>query len=595
MNLFRMARTKSARIGIDRPAALSRLDRSLTPVHRAAISGDTKILGALLRSGKADVETKDLSCRTPLHHAVICGHLEAVELLLAHKAPLEAQDEDSYTPLLLAVVNRQLEIFSLLLKNGASVSTLSLIERTPLHYAAENGCIEIAKILLDNRVSPHSQDDSGLIALDFAVYYQHWDVVKLLLNEGRRCWVSSQPRDENNTLVATIDDQAVLSILREETQTGYQYPLEVAARLGREDILYQLCNVYGCRPAWSSSLSLAVENGSQECIKMLLSYGARINTPSLKCRYPLNSAIRLRHDVMTSILLDAGAEPPPALDPGYLEDSSVTLLAKRGPSVATQLLSHIKSLNTLSKWLLEFAEFKHVGVLREYFRTVAPSVRSRYASQPDLLPAAVLVQHLIQNCATVGSDTKPRARASTSHIQDIQSAIMEALDDKFVGVFFLVFIINPELLTEVLRNKPSIREEIEMMLPSRLDLEMDRDLISCLLNAGYELPPVPEDPPSQQHILYTMCEAGHVGKVQKQLQEGVEDINAAVDRNRTALHTAAQEGHLDVVKLLVDHGADLKAMTLFGSTAEKIAEMSNRPLVAAFLKTARRALESSRS
>ncbi|KAH7252720.1 hypothetical protein BKA59DRAFT_475145 [Fusarium tricinctum] len=58
-------------------------------------------------------------------------------------------------------------------------------------------------------------------------------------------------------------------------------------------------------------------------------------------------------------------------------------------------------------------------------------------------------------------------------------------------------------------------------------------------------------------------------------------------RNRTPLHTAAQRGHLEIVKLLVDYGADLTATTFFGSTAEKLAEKYHHPAVAAFLKAAR--------
>lgn len=74
-------------------------------------------------------------------------------------------------------------------------------------------------------------------------------------------------------------------------------------------------------------------------------------------------------------------------------------------SEAAQLLCHVSSLNTLSIWLVEIANLKHVGLLQEYFTTVLPDVRDKYANQDVLSPTAKLVQHLMRGRETAADST----------------------------------------------------------------------------------------------------------------------------------------------------------------------------------------------
>ncbi|EWG54880.1 hypothetical protein FVEG_17414 [Fusarium verticillioides 7600] len=125
-------------------------------------------------------------------------------------------------------------------------------------------------------------------------------------------------------------------------------------------------------------------------------------------------------------------------------------------------------------------------------------------------------------------------------------------------------------------------------LPSRLNRLTDKDLIACLSKAGFTLPPPFPSFGSPIQSLYDACEAGSIAEAQKRLQEEREDVDMLGPRNRTPLHAAAHQGHLDIVKLLVDYGAGIMATTFFGSTAEKLAEKYHHPAVVAFLEAARR-------
>ncbi|KAF9769925.1 hypothetical protein IL306_012582 [Fusarium sp. DS 682] len=564
------------------------INKRLTPLHHAAISGRVKILRTLLTKGRANIEKKGHFDQTPLHYAVMNGHLGAVKLLLNHNASVSARNDDSFTPLTFAVTHGQLEIFNILLENGAPESTLCSNGRTLLHYAAKHGHIEIAKILLQRGISLRVQDKNHRTALDFAVYNQQWDLAKLLLKEGRIRWVctQSQPQDERNSQSVTFDDDAVISTLERGFADVGRNSLEAVACLGREDLIRRFLDEHGCHPE-GRSLDIAVENGHQTCVEILVLAGADVNSTSYGCEGPLELALRLQHHDIAGILLSAGALLFLEHEDRSSDNRMINLLSTREPSEAAQLLFYIPSIDTLSVALVKMARFRQINILQEYFRAVVPNIRNKYINQPALQPKAKLVRYLIQTQGTTSNRTRPQTRASTDRSLNAQSAIVAALHTDFIGVFFLVSAVEPEILNKVFASVPIIREKAEQLLPSQLDRLTDKDLLDYLSNIGFTLPPLPKLPPLPPLTLYDVCEAGSTIEAQRRLLHGYEDVNTLGPRNRTPLHTAAQQGYLEIVKLLVNYGADLKAKTFFGSTAEQLAEKFHQPAVAAFLKTSR--------
>ncbi|KLU86997.1 hypothetical protein MAPG_06003 [Magnaporthiopsis poae ATCC 64411] len=322
------------------PAVAKMQDLSLTPIHHAAIRGKVRILKLLLKKGNPNLEKKDRKGRTALHHAVKKGHLEAVEVLLANGALVDAKNEASFTPLTFAVRDGKLEIVELLLGNGASVTPLCSLGGTPLHYAAMGGFVEIAKALLNKGAAAGRQDKRCWTALDYAVHGRHWDVVELLLEEGRRRRASSQPQpqDANGPLPAFVDDESVMSALHKGTEACPRTPMQVAAFFGLDNLMHRLFEEQGCHPdghtLWKPPpLYLAVENGHEACVKLLVTHGADVDhrhgstremrlelaqlfghavyEQGLAGESSLECAMRLGRDAIAGILRKAGAKPPP--------------------------------------------------------------------------------------------------------------------------------------------------------------------------------------------------------------------------------------------------------------------------------------------
>ncbi|MCW8038361.1 ankyrin repeat domain-containing protein [Acinetobacter entericus] len=95
--------------------------------------------------------------------------------------------------------------------------------------------------------------------------------------------------------------------------------------------------------------------------------------------------------------------------------------------------------------------------------------------------------------------------------------------------------------------------------------------------------PIPEDD-EELHLpeLVYWSSLGELAEVEKSLANGA-DVNSADEEGYSALHAAAENGYLDVVKLLVEKGADVQHKTQY--TALELAEMAGNDDVAAYLKS----------
>lgn len=95
--------------------------------------------------------------------------------------------------------------------------------------------------------------------------------------------------------------------------------------------------------------------------------------------------------------------------------------------------------------------------------------------------------------------------------------------------------------------------------------------------------PIPEDD-EELHLpeLVYWASVGDVEQVENGLQEGL-DVNSADEEGYSALQAAAENDHLEVVKLLVSKGADVDHRSTY--TALELAEMAGNKDVVAYLKS----------
>lgn len=94
--------------------------------------------------------------------------------------------------------------------------------------------------------------------------------------------------------------------------------------------------------------------------------------------------------------------------------------------------------------------------------------------------------------------------------------------------------------------------------------------------------PIPEDE-DELHLpeLVYWSSLGDAEEVQILLNNGA-DPNTSDEEGYSALHAAAENGHLAVVKILVDHGADVGFKSEY--TALELAQMTGQQSIIDYLK-----------
>nr|GLL36577.1 ankyrin repeat-containing protein At2g01680-like [Ipomoea trifida] len=155
-------------------------------VYEAAINGDVRALRELLQEDKLILDRVTLNFReTPLHIAVMRGHVEFAGELLRRNSQLAAElDSRNSSPLHMAAVRGDLEMVKLLLSADPEMCLkFDRDGRIPLHLAAMKGRVEAVKELL--RVQPaavRQRTGSGKeTVLHLCVKHNQIEALKMLM------------------------------------------------------------------------------------------------------------------------------------------------------------------------------------------------------------------------------------------------------------------------------------------------------------------------------------------------------------------------------------------------------------------------------
>jgi len=162
----------------------------LSPLHLAAIRGDTGIIRLLLRAG-ADIDLVTLpTSSTALHQACGYSQYEAAKVLVEAGAKVNEKDKYGQTPLsCVAAWVRSDKIgsrlTSLLAEHGADLNVQSgSCSATPLLLATSHGSLGCVKSLVAHGCDINYRDNDGDTALCGAIYYRNHEIAQFLLDIG---------------------------------------------------------------------------------------------------------------------------------------------------------------------------------------------------------------------------------------------------------------------------------------------------------------------------------------------------------------------------------------------------------------------------
>ena len=264
-----------------------------SPMHIAAINGHDKAISALAGYSDCLYFTKD--GETPLYLAAKMGHVNAIQALVNSGAhvdcgikrstpPWEVEEGltvfyenygDKETPMYIAAKNGHVDAIRALVRCGADVNAARQDGGTPMHAAAQNGHVNAIEILAENRADINIANEDGVTPLVLAAEMGHEDAVDFLVEKG-----------------ADIN-RALLAAAKEEDIQDYEHAIDILAQKGAS------LNV---------ALLAAAKDGSEAAIRVLVQYGAAVNTCNIKGAAPLDLAYQNSHKDAIRALEDLGAQ-----------------------------------------------------------------------------------------------------------------------------------------------------------------------------------------------------------------------------------------------------------------------------------------------
>jgi ankyrin repeat protein len=180
-------RYEVAKVLIAKGATITVLDNSgKTLLHIAAENGSCEIFQILPEPAlKKMALTASLdTVMMPMHIASKNGHADFVRHLVGKNMySTTAKDKEGRSALHLATSESHSEIVEILLDSSWDIDdSMSLTSRKCLHLVSEIGSIEGVKLFLRRGADPNVMDSQLWTPLHYAVYANHLEVVKILLD-----------------------------------------------------------------------------------------------------------------------------------------------------------------------------------------------------------------------------------------------------------------------------------------------------------------------------------------------------------------------------------------------------------------------------
>lgn len=248
---------------IDKGIELNQRDSTgKSPLHYALLSGHLDIAKVLIEKG-AEVNLLDEHGHSPLHQAVIQGYIDVAESLISKNASLNLRYQSGRSVLHFAIFAGNVTLVNLLVDKGAELNFEDNWRRTPLHYATLFGFFDIIENLVKNGADINKQDENGRTALHYACYRIQLEIMQYLVNNGA----------EFNLQDETGKSPLHYAVFRNHSD-AVKYLVKKGAYSNLKD------------NAGKSSLYYAVSLGLSSIENILLTRGALTNLQDLSGRYP---------------------------------------------------------------------------------------------------------------------------------------------------------------------------------------------------------------------------------------------------------------------------------------------------------------------
>ena len=501
------------------------------------------------------------------------GLTETVTSLLRTTGTVDLGDSEGVTPLMEAAKNGYAETLDVLLAAGADVDKRKRNGQTALISAAAQGNTATASLLLDHGADVRKKDFAGGNALCAAASIGHASTVQLVLNRGADAIL------DDLTLYNAIRHPDIIDLLRSRAPATscddwFEFALydllqhfQTSDSVDSVRLLIAKGASLTCRGrVGKQPIHLAAQHGTREVIDIVLAHSGIIEAKDDNGYVPLHWATFQGNLDTIQFLLDHGADINARTNS---EQSALhtALAADAKEAIIKELLKHkidIEMTDSKGRGALHEAVGRGNTTIVEFLAASGANHKAMDLQGWTPLQLAnacghegvieVLLQQQPLNPDIIYEDLLASARLREAIATEKEEAINGLLRTKvdvtvpsfegrtalhhaaFRGIYWLS--------KELLRRGANVHARIAD---------------SAYLNRTEYEGHIPHEAYQCQWItpLHNAAANGHINVTRLLLDYG-SDVRATGSENYTPLHLAASNGHAHVVKLLLEHGAPIK-------------------------------------
>lgn len=542
--------------------------KGYTPVHLAIESNEVKIVKLIFESQKGNIKT-DLQGLTLLQLAIEIGNLEIIEILLNSGSNVNFYSNIDYcigqTPLHMAIYKKDIRVVKSLLEKGANIDAsikltqasdkseqsflnLSHAGYSSLHLAVQLGNTEIIKLLLSYYPEIDKADCKGFTPLHLSVELNKLEVVQILLEyEKLTKFIYNKDYCRGLTPLHLAVIKNNLKLVESLVTAGLNINQPIGIWIVNSPIDYPLVPYIKYKNY--TALHVAVELKAYPMVELLVNNGANVNAATKDdCIMPLHISVRTKSKDIFYFLIERNAN----------------FLSK------TNEEKNILHLAVENDWPELVTEFLPKGF----------DINDQTISGETLLFIAVdkgdedIIEMLLKLNAdvnVVNSNNESPLHIAAEFSEDIVKILLNYganIDEVNLNYETPLCISvknnNPEIVKELLKFNPNIHDISNKYAFSFAVQNCDNhiEIVDSLFHYGFELE---AEDVKNSNILKVSILNGCIGLVECLLSHFftteennlmVHDaVNEIDDNGKTPVDYAIENGNLDILNLLITHGA----------------------------------------
>ncbi|XP_073796424.1 transient receptor potential cation channel subfamily A member 1b isoform X1 [Danio rerio] len=542
-------------------------------VFELAFKGKASAIDRLIQKGPEHLSLRDENGASLLHYASAGGNLDIIRLIVSIVGPevLNVQDEQGRTPLHWAVEQDQQQSCAVLLDLGADPNILNNALMGPLHLAVTKQYNHLAEVLLScDKTNSNLEGDLGNTPVMLACSNNNCQALQILIKRGAKmCIQNKLGHYPIHTVAFAGAKEAMEMVLKIGEELGVSStlhinyldkskstPLHLAVRGGNIEVI-KLCILKGAKVEQHQSgkctaLHFACSQGSLEAVKIMLSSYNRtediVNIRDGANRTPLHRATLFDHVELAEYLISKGAE----IDSIDCKGLSPLLLA-----------SSCSAWKTVAYLLSIGADFKIKEKTGRNFLHFVILQPKGLKNLPETVLQSTAVKEMlsdedVEGCTPLHYACKLGIHDSVKNMLGLNICLGQKSREKKSALHFAAEygrINTCHRLLETLTDSKMLNDWDEkgltpLHLASRAGHAQVVDLLlrkGALFQSDYK----------GWTCLHHAAAEGYTQTMKILLAANVKLLDEKNEDGNTALHIAAQAGHVSAVLLLLDRGAEI--------------------------------------